>query len=177
MLPSQGVRNRAELRLRLAAIALLAFAVVGCGNLPRDPEGTIERVRSGVLRAGAVHAPPWVIVADRTIAGSEAALVEGLAGEMGARVEWITGGPTQLLEMVERFEIDLVVGGFTDRDPWRDRVAVTQPHYEALAQGAVERRVFFLPPGENRWLLTVDRYLREQQSIAPAPGGNEPAYD
>jgi hypothetical protein len=162
--------------MRLTAVVFL-FLLVSCGSLPKDPEGTLERVSSGVLRAGAVHAPPWVIVSGSEVGGTEAALVEGLAGAMGARVEWTPGGPTQLLEMAERFELDLVAGGFIDRDPWSAHLGVTQPHYEARSEGAVERRVFFLPPGENRWLLTVDRYLREQRSIASAQGGNDPAYD
>ena len=58
-----------------------------------------------------------------------------------------------------------------------EQVAGCPSHYEARAEGAMERHVFFLPPGENRWLLTVDRYLGAQRAAATCPGGSDFAHD
>lgn len=154
----------------LVAGAVLAAA---CARVPVDPDGTTRRVRGGVLRAGAVHAPPWIVLreipdGDREaeVGGLEAELVETMARALGARVEWRPGGPTERLEELERRELDLVVGGFTDRDPWTKRLAVTRPHHESGPRFGKQRRVLFLSPGENRWLLTVDRFLHDEAGAA-----------
>ena len=92
----------------LAAAALLA----GCDALeafPRDPEGTLERVRGGTLRAGILHAPPWVEALDEP-RGPEAEIVRTLARELDAEVLWVRGAPDQLLLLLEEHELDLLRG-------------------------------------------------------------------
>jgi len=58
-------------------------------------------------------------------AGAETELVRRLAGELKATPEWIWGGEQRHFEALERFELDLVVGGITDDTPWRDRIGMT----------------------------------------------------
>lgn len=126
---------------RVATCALLLCAA--CGNYPRDPEGTLERVRGGALRVGVAEASPWTSLAGGTPAGVEPALVQELARELGARVEWVPGSETLLLEALERGELDLVVGGLDSRTPWkRKRIAITDPYY-------TDTLVVGLPPGST----------------------------
>lgn len=110
---------------------VLAPALAGGCGLPWDPKGTLDRVRGGVLRVGVIEAPPWAAVEGGEVRGVEVALVEQMAGEMGARVRWVPGGESALLGALEQFELDLVVGGLDDDSPWEPRVALTRPYYES----------------------------------------------
>lgn len=108
---------------------IVVAAACGC-DLPRDPNGTLARVRGGTLRVGVVHAPPWArVVEGQPPTGVEVTLVQELAGELGATVEWVPGGEGRLLEAVERRELDLVIGGLTRNTPWKSRIALTRTLY------------------------------------------------
>ena len=148
----------------LALIVLGALAAPGCG-MPRDPKGTLERVRGGVVRVGVSHSPPWTDVrSDGEPRGREVDLVRGLAGDLGARVSWVVGGETALMEDLARFELDLVIGGITQGTAWKGKVGLTRPH----AHRGKHRYVFACPPGENGWLSFLDHL---DPSAARAGGG------
>jgi polar amino acid transport system substrate-binding protein len=112
-----------------AALALCALAA-SCANLPRDPEGTLRRVEGGRLRVGLVEHPPWVVRTEGEPAGAEVELVRRFAAELGSRPEWHWGGEQRHMEALERFELDMVVGGVTDRTPWWKYVGLTGPYFE-----------------------------------------------
>jgi polar amino acid transport system substrate-binding protein len=76
-----------------------------------------------------VERPPWVTDSAGQVRGLEGALVAELARELGATPEWVRGPESPLLEALHRRELDLVIGGFTDDTPWRDRVALTASYY------------------------------------------------
>jgi polar amino acid transport system substrate-binding protein len=105
----------------LASIALLAG---GCG-MPRDPEGTLARVRGGTLRVGVSVRAPWARLENGRPAGVEPALVGELAQELGATTEWTVGSESELLTALERHELDAVAGGLTEDTPWKNRVGLT----------------------------------------------------
>ncbi len=145
---------------RLLAMGLLvACAVSGCGPYPRDPDGTSARVAGGVLRAGVSHDPPFVQSGGAEPTGADVELLVGFARRQGARVEWIARGHHELMEMLERRELDVVLGGHAAKSPWKQRVASSRPYQVTDAKGRPIERMMALPPGENAWLLAVDRYL------------------
>src|SRR4051812_1816803 len=111
-------------------IAALAASGAGCSSLPRDPEGTLQRVRGGRLRVGLVEQPPWVVRAGRSPAGAEVELVRRFADELGATPEGIWGGEEEHMQALEQCELDLVVGGLPDDTPWSDRVGLAGPYFE-----------------------------------------------
>ena len=139
-LRGMGFRLRGILHF-FAQVALFAVGVAAAGcDLPRDPRGTLERVRGGTLRVGVAENAPWVRRAGDAPAGVEPALVNAFAEALGARVEWRWGGVEEHLEALERFEIDLVVAGLTQASPWRKTIGLTRPYFdEAFAVG--------VPPG------------------------------
>lgn len=140
--------------------AALSF-VLGC-DLPRDPEGTLHRVRSGVVRVGVTPHGPWVETdAGKPPTGIEPALVEDFARQLDARVQWYRGSETQLIEALEAYELDLVVGGVTDDTLWSDRVGLSQPY----AETANGRHVIVVAPGENALLLELDRFLTSREDV------------
>jgi polar amino acid transport system substrate-binding protein len=111
----------------LIAVVLLAVGVAGCG-IPRDPEGTLERVRGGTLRAGITASEPWTTLEGGRPGGVEVELVERLAQELGARVEWVDGSEAELIGALEVRELDLVVGGLTADTPWQSKAAITRSY-------------------------------------------------
>jgi ABC-type amino acid transport substrate-binding protein len=145
-------------------IALLLFAVA-CG-LPRDPDDTLERVRGGVVRVGITENPPWVIATATGADGVEPTLLEEMADSLRARIEWIPGSESRLLADLEARKLDLVLGGLTDDIPWKTKVALTKPFYEDPR--TKKKHVMATPPGENAWLVFVERQLHRQRAAIPA---------
>jgi polar amino acid transport system substrate-binding protein len=169
--------------LVIMAAALLMPLLAGCGlKMPSDPEGTLDRVAGGTLRAGISHNPPWTEtgtgsdpVSDPANAnasagstgtaptGTEADLVRAFAAEHNARIEWVSGGESNLVRQLERGELDLVVGGLTKDSPWSKHAALTQPYLETSnAQGDKEQHVMAVPMGENAFLVELERFLKEE---------------
>lgn len=144
----------------LAGLALTAFAT-GCGDMPKDPAGTLERARGGVLRAGAVAAEPWVVIGPGgTPTGPEADLVHEFARSIDARVEWRTGGADELMHALEQRELDVVVGGFTKKSPWATHVGMTRP----WRKHGSEERVLAVASGENGTLFALDRLIHAREA-------------
>lgn len=148
-------------------LAGLLAGGLGC-DWPRDPEATLNHVRGGVLRVGAVHEPPWVSVdpGGGPPRGLEVELTEDLARQLGAELRWQYGGETRLMRSLKHFELDLVIGGITSDSPYRSEVGFTRP-YRTGPGGA---HVFAAPPGENGWISTLDGFLGEaSRPQEPAP--------
>lgn len=142
--------------LRPAVLALTVVAA-GCG-LPRDAAGTRDRITRGTMRVGLIEAPPWTIEQDGRVGGVEGELVAGLAASLGASIEWIREPAPKLLTALHDRQLDLVIGGLTAKLPWKQEVAFTRPYYR---NG--EDHVLAAPPGENAWLVTIERYLRQHE--------------
>jgi ABC-type amino acid transport substrate-binding protein len=198
--------------------------------------GTLDRVRDGTVRVGAVVDTPWVTDSAGTVGGVEAALVGAIARDIGARVEWVRNTESALLRALHDRELDLVVGGLTEPSPWSHEVALTRPYYthtvgvggapgsapppmfrgrqvavkagdptaaelrragahprpvadlravdgpvaapswQLAALGRIpagrvlreDRHVLATAPGENAWLVHVERQLRAHESRVPA---------
>ena len=114
--------------MKAVATVLLVCMAVACGGIPRDPEGTLDRVRGGVLRVGFTDAPPFAEGPDDDPAGVEVELVKQFAEELGASVEWVKGAEAELFEALEVRALDLVIGGYSSSDPWVASVGVTRPY-------------------------------------------------
>jgi polar amino acid transport system substrate-binding protein len=111
----------------LIAAVLLAVGAAGCG-IPRDPKGTLDRVRGGTLRAGITPSQPWTTLEGGRPGGVEVELVEQFASELGAKVEWVDGSEADLIGALEVRELDLVVGGLTADTPWQAKAAITRSY-------------------------------------------------
>ena len=127
---------------------------MACG-LPRDAEHTLDRVSGGTMRVGVVDHAPWARVSDRAVAGVEPSLVADLARELHARPAWRLGAESELLRALHDRQLDIVIGGLTADSPWKTEVALTRP-YEG---GGDPKHVLAVAPGENAWLLRVERHL------------------
>lgn len=154
---------RASRRLLAAGLVAVAAALAGCGiQIPSDPDGTLDRVTGGTLRAGATHHPPHTDTSSAAPTGREIDLVASFAESIDADVVWTVGSEEQLVGMLEEGELDLVVGGFSDRTPWAEQAALTRPYADApQPDGATRGLVMLTPMGENAFLSALERHLDE----------------
>lgn len=102
---------------RLVPLLLAVLLLPGC-DIPRDPEGTLDRVRGGVMRVGLVPNDPWVRVQDAGPAGVEVELVEAFAAELEAEIEWVEGSEQEVFGALELLQLDLVIGGLVNKNPY-----------------------------------------------------------
>lgn len=154
---------------------MLGLALLGgCSDYPRDPERSLARVTDDVLHAGAVHDPPFVVLAaGRAPSGPEVRLVEAFAAHHGARVDWQVGTHDRLMRRLEDFDLQLVVGGTAPDTPWKKRIALSEPFREDNEAGTPVMRVIALPPGENAWRRALEAYLRSDEARAILRGKHD----
>lgn len=139
---------------------LASVLLAGCAGIPRDPDGTLERVRTGgVLRVGASPSEGLVVVDGDQVTGPQAELAVGFAEAQGARVEWYPGGEEELVAAMEEGELDLIVAGLSDRSPWTDKVALTRPYATREVRGEEVKQVLAVPLGENATLAALEAHL------------------
>jgi polar amino acid transport system substrate-binding protein len=154
------------MRFRLLLLSMLAVAAA-CG-LPRDPEGTLDRVRGGTLRVGFVVDTPWVTEAGQGAGGIEGAIAAELARGLGARIAWTHASETPLLTALHDGDLDLVIAGLTKDSPWAAKASFTRPYYVDTTMVHGEQRevphVVAVRPGENAWQVHVERLLESRKS-------------
>lgn len=147
-------------RARIAAALALGVIASGC-QFPADVEGTLDRVRGGTLRVGVVKAEPWVRTGEGEPRGVEPELLRRFALRLGAKVRWVEGSESSLMDALHSNRLDVVIAGLTRRSGWSRRVTLTQPYLEArLASEREEHaRCMAVVPGENAFLLELERFL------------------
>jgi len=130
------------------------LVVVLCNacDLPRDSDGTLDRIRGGTMRVGVVVDTPWTSDSAGVAGGIEGGMVQSLARELNARVQWISGQQDDLLTALRHRELDLVIGGLDAQSPWSKQVAFTRPYYtDTVAVGGAPNA----PPPASLEKLTV----------------------
>ncbi len=132
----------------MSAAALLI--VTGCSAIPKDPEGTIERVRqTKVLRAGVISEgnAPHNPSLDR--------LVGLVAADTGSRPDIVRGSTEALLPMIERGDLDLVVGELARDTSWVTRVTIMPSPEQMKSSDGDPQPVAVVRNGENAWIALI----------------------
>jgi hypothetical protein len=140
---------------RAFLLVAAVLAVCGCG-VPRDAAGTLAFVHGGTMRVGVVANRPWVIDRGATVEGVEGWLASNIAAQAGARIEWVRMPEFELMRALKEREIQLAIGGFVATLPWAREVAFSRPY---LQTPDGKRHVLAAPPGENAWLMLIDRQI------------------
>lgn len=143
-------------------LALLLLA--GCGTIPRDPDGTLERIHhTGELVVGVSPSPPWTIIDGDAISGTEVDLVQGFADRLGVRLRLEPGGEQHLVEELDEGRLHIVIGGIRDDSPWTSMAAPTRAYTIVEdATGNQYKHIMLTPMGENRFLSELELFLDEQ---------------
>jgi hypothetical protein len=135
--------------------ALLALLAGGCGEFPRDPNHTLSQVRQQRnFRVG--------LMGGEEGAGREAAsLVARISRQTGASPQVVQGAAERLLTELENGQLEVVIGSFDKKTPWRARVTIGPPLAKSR-RGAAE---FELAPamrnGENAWIALIEGQVRD----------------
>ena len=146
---------------RVLLLPILLSLLAAC-ELPRDPEKTSDRIASThELRVGVSDSPPWTVSRGGQPSGKEPDLVRGFAEQIGAHVAWRRGSESSLVRALEEHELDLVIGGFDKKTRWSAVAGLSQPFAK---DGEGKQHVLLAAPGENRLILTLDRFLAERKS-------------
>ncbi|MBB4004660.1 ABC transporter substrate-binding protein [Aurantimonas endophytica] len=158
------VRAGAVIRVARSLLALGILASFAACDLPRDPEGTTERVRGGNLVVGVIEGSPYAALPDQAAQGEEATLALAVARALDPKPVWIRGTGESIFAALESGDVDLAIGGIAASTPWSSHAALSTSIGTMELAGDTEDRVFALPLGENRWLLEVNRVVRKAQS-------------
>jgi polar amino acid transport system substrate-binding protein len=117
--------------VRILLLLTAALTVAAC-QFPRDPDGTLDRVRGGTMVVGWTVHEPWVIGTDGDAPGGlEPDLMEALAREIGAEVEWAELPEAELGEALRRKVVDVGIGGLTVDSLLRREVSLTRSYVTA----------------------------------------------
>lgn len=142
------------MKKRIVAISLLAL--VGCDTLPRDPEGTVDRIRQSHTLAIGVASP--------FIPPEAAQLLRALAHENGATPNVRHGTLEPLIVDLDAGRLDIVIAQQSKRTPWNTLVAPGPPlSVRGKGRDRLEWRAL-MKNGENRWIMRVETASRR---IAP----------
>ena len=138
--------------LTLFLVALLC----GCDNIPRDPEGTLERIRHDhVMHVGLANgATPR----GTRLGGN---LIAALIEDTQAKPTFSHGSLEPLLLDLEAGKLDLIVGArFADDTPWKTRVTLGPAlSSEDGAVGRINDHAV-TRNGENAWIMLVQRQAK-----------------
>jgi hypothetical protein len=140
---------------RLIASGMLLLTAAGCHQIPRDPEGTLDRVRAErAFRVGLISSGD-----QRNGRAREQAFIGRVAAAADARPVLMEGAAEPLLIELEEGRLDLVIGMVSPKSPWMKDVAILRP----LAETRSEPKLLLVPiarNGENRWIMVLEREAR-----------------
>ncbi|HMQ53284.1 MAG TPA: transporter substrate-binding domain-containing protein [Anaerolineae bacterium] len=133
-------------------------------TFPQDPHRTLDTVRGGTLRVGLVDNAPWAKQGrEDQASGVEVDLVNQMADDLDAEVNWVWGLEQDHMTALENFELDLVIGGLTQSTPWQAHVGLTKSYFENEISVGV--------PPERETISTLDG-----QEVAVEIGAATAAY-
>jgi hypothetical protein len=157
-------------RLRFSASVacgalLILLSTSGCDRIPRDPDGTLERVAAeGSFRVGVISPGP-----DWSDAGSYDAFLRHLAQRTRAQPRIVQGPTERLLSGLEDGELDLVIGELSAESPWRSRVTMLPPLEAQRSAGPPLELTVAARNGENAWIATLFDATTATHLKAPTP--------
>lgn len=143
-----------------AVATTLALALTGCG-IPADPDGSLDRITGGVLRAGASPSGNLVMVDGDEVSGVLPEVIEDFAAARDARVEWTVDSEEDLVDDLASGRLDVAVGGMTAQTPWAEQVSVTRAYPELPGANGADV-VILLPMGENGLQAAIEGFLDEE---------------
>jgi len=128
-------------------LLLSTLLAAACGPIPKDPDGTLDRVRSersyrvGVIASGAP------IGADR-----QNLFLAKVSKAAEARPTLRTGAAEPLLTMLEEGQLDLVIGPMAPHSPWSKQVTFLPPLAEQVTSDGHVHLLAIAKNGENEWI-------------------------
>ncbi|HBL80311.1 MAG TPA: hypothetical protein DDZ79_10500 [Aequorivita sp.] len=134
--------------LRFGILLLCVFFFSAC-NFPKDPKNSYENAKKSFLRVGVVSKT------DSIQTSFEKNLIQNFAEQENMQTQFITDNETELVKKLEKYQLDVVLGGFKKKSNWKSKVGMTKP-YDSI-------HVFFIPRGENRLLFHLENFIHKHK--------------
>lgn len=132
------------------SLVLLFFTLATC-TFPQDPENSFEEARRDALLVGVIHNPPYSIIEDSEISGTEIQKVQEFAAQNDLQIRLFPGTESELVDKLEKYELHVLVGGFTKNSIWKKKAGMTATYDD--------KHVFLIPKGENQLLEELESYI------------------
>jgi hypothetical protein len=137
------------------SIILLGLLAASCSGIPRDPNGTSERVRSErQFKVGLIEGHPFA--QDRQLS-----FLRRMATATGATPIVERGAAEPLLARLEHDALDLVVGTMAPESPWQKQVHFLSPLAEHVDEKGHLHLIAAAHNGENEWIALLTREARK----------------
>lgn len=133
-------------------LLVVTTALTACG-LPKDPNGTLQTVQGGELRAGLVAGQPY--------AEADRARLQRLADSLGATLSVREADAHFLMKELKEGRLHLVAS--VPRNTPFKHAGFTHPAGPKPPDQA-KPPVWAVPPGENAFLLAVNSFLMDEGS-------------
>ena len=141
-----------------------SLTLIGCDNYPKDTHQTLQHIQSrGVLRIGAIEQAPWAYREGGVAKGIEIKLAMAFARSLGAEPQIEFLSEADATEYLRQHQIDLMVGGLTNASPRKDELGLTRNYFQTGDEQKYEH-VMAVPKGENRFLVRLETFLKQQQN-------------
>jgi hypothetical protein len=96
-------------------------------------------------------------------------IVERLATGIGSKVIYVDGDAHALFEDLKRGRIHLVIGGVPKSTPFAEELGLSKPVGPLHGAHEEDDRVLAVRPGENAFLLRVNRAIAEADAEGARP--------
>jgi polar amino acid transport system substrate-binding protein len=157
--------------LRALPALVVVLPLAACDALPRDPGHTLQKVRNGELRVGVRESEPWALRDNNVMSGVEVGLVQELARRLNAKIRWVTPGPERAepFDSLYRGQIDLVIGGITEDNPWSGRVTFTRPYISSATVIAASKWTLTSVDGESVLVDPAFPHMEKLKELGAVP--------
>ena len=129
-----------------------------------------------MLRVGAIDASHWMRAPagdeGSVGAGVEGRLLERYAHSLGVTIEWTEGGAEDLVDALRSHRLDVVAGGLTDSNPWKQHVGFTRPYHRSrglvgVPEGTASSDLFGLRVAVRKGTV-LHAWLRDEGALVVA---------
>jgi ABC-type amino acid transport substrate-binding protein len=138
--------------------------VTGCDDYPKDAKNTLETIKkSQIIRVGLIEHKPWAYKNGSNPYGIEVDIASNFAQSLEVQPHWEFLSEAQAIEKLKHHNLDLVIGGLTQGSPRKKEVGFTRPYLKTGDQKN-KHHVMAAPRGENRFITTLEKFLKARKS-------------
>ena len=122
-------------------------------NLPKDQKSSWEKATTQGLKVGVIENPPFTSKTDNSFSGSEIDIVNSFASANNLQVSYHGGNESDLIEKLEKYELDILIGGFDKKSVWSKKAGFTRAYDK--------KHVLLVPKGENKLLVKLEEFIHK----------------
>lgn len=141
----------AKSSLKYFFIPVAIVILTACTNFPKDPENSFDNARINGLKVGIAVHPPFTIIQNGHLSGTEVKLIEHFAQQNGFNINYTVGTESELISQLEKYQLHLIAGGFDKKTVWIKKAG--------LSAAYDSKHVLMVAKGENKLLYKLEQYI------------------